>query len=110
MQGRSTRNPKSQECSWSSPQRRSIQESSAPPDKATSKKDTKESLPRREEPHQESAMDEQAPPDSRPTSEKDTKKSLPRREEPHQESAMDEQQEYQTNVSRCRDGAPEIQK
>ncbi|EDV98522.1 GH23163 [Drosophila grimshawi] len=52
----------------------------------------------------------QAPPDSRPTSEKDTKKSLPRREEPHQESAMDEQQEYQTNVSRCRDGAPEIQK
>ncbi|XP_043071778.1 uncharacterized protein LOC116806262 isoform X2 [Drosophila grimshawi] len=40
----------------------------APPDsRPTSEKDTKKSLPRREEPHQESAMDEQECPDSRRT-------------------------------------------
>ncbi|XP_043071777.1 uncharacterized protein LOC116806262 isoform X1 [Drosophila grimshawi] len=41
----------------------------APPDsRPTSEKDTKKSLPRREEPHQESAMDEQQEcPDSRRT-------------------------------------------
>ncbi|EDV90899.1 GH23967 [Drosophila grimshawi] len=72
---------------------KSLWSPNAPPDhRPTSEKDTKESLPRREEPHQESAMDEQAPPDSRLTSETDTKKSLPRREEPHQDSAMDEQE------------------